>query len=199
MSSQAGSSNDSGGANVDTFAVGDTVVDRQDDDPNTATVINCPPVTCAEWDVGDETVADHNPEYDPEADVVVVAFDEDLDEARPDYDGSEPLPLAEIDLPTYAFPPGRLALLDTERGAAAKENQTDPSRSPLDGFDDLRELKERLEENADVDVRCDSGEPVLTLTKAAREYRIRPDGSVSDGPFQTMLADVAAEYVGGES
>ena len=199
MSSQAQTASDGGPTNVDTFAVGDTVVDREDDDPNTATVVNCPPVSCEEWEVGEETVADHNPEYDAEADVIVVAFDDDLDEGGPEWSGDEPLPLAEADVPTYAFPPGRLARLDGgDPDADGSTDKSETTTSPLDGYAELRELKERLEENSEVDVLRDRGEPVLSITKAAREYQIRPDGTVSEGPFQTRLADVADEYLGGD-
>ncbi|MFY4815024.1 hypothetical protein ACOJIV_20365 [Haloarcula sp. AONF1] len=197
MSSQAQPGSDAGGLpGADRFDVGDTVLDREDNDPNSATVINCPPVSCDAWDVGEETVADHNPEYDADADVIVVAFDEDLDEAKPEYTGDEPLPLAEIDVPTYAFPPGRLVNLDA---SGEEDHAPAPGASPLEGFDGVRELKERLEETSDVDVRREDGKPVLALTKAGREYRIRADGSVSDGPFQSKLADVAAEYLGGDA
>lgn len=196
MSSQAQPGSDGGRLpDADSFDLGDTVLDREDDDPNTATVINCPPVSCDAWDVGEETVADHNPEYDAEADVIVVAFDDDLDEAKPEYTGDEPVPLAEIDVPTYAFPPGRLANVDA---SGEEDHAPAPGGSPLEGFDGVRELKERLEETSDVDVRREDGKPVLALTKAGREYRIRADGSVSDGPFQSKLADVAAEFLGGE-
>lgn len=197
MSSQAQPGSDGGRLpDADSFNLGDTVLDREDDDPNTATVINCPPVSCDAWDVGEETVADHNPEYDAEADVIVVAFDDDLDEAKPEYDGDEPIPLAEIDVPTYAFPPGRLANVDASGDDGG--DAPDAATSPLEGFDGVRDLKERLEETSDVDVRREDGKPVLALTKAGREYRIRTDGSVSDGPFQSKLADVAAEFLGGE-
>ena len=197
MSSQAQPGTDGGRLpDADSFDLGDTVLDREDDDPNTATVINCPPVSCDAWDVGEETVADHNPEYDADADVIVVAFDDDLDEAKPEYTGAEPIPLAEIDVLTYAFPPGRLARV----GAGDEEDDAPAARaSPLEEFDGVRELKERLEETSDVDVHQEDGEPVLAITKAGREYRIRADGSVSDGPFQSKLTDVAGEFLGGES
>jgi len=202
MSSQAQPGSDSGRPpDADNFDLGDTVLDREDDDPNSATVINCPPVSCDAWDVGEETVADHNSEYDAEADVIVVAFDDDLAEAKPEYDGDEPLLLAEIGVPTYAFPPGRLTNVDAS-GKTSDDEEGSASTAgapPLEGFDGVRELKERLEETSDIDVNREDGEPVLAVTKAGREYRIRADGSVSDGPFQSRLADVAAEYLGGES
>ncbi|RLM62554.1 hypothetical protein [Halorubrum sp. Atlit-26R] len=196
MSSQAQPGSDGGRLpDTNSFELGDTVLDREDDDPNTATVINCPPVSCDAWDVGEETVADHNPAYDAEADVIVVAFDDDLAEAKPDYDGTDPIPLAEVDIPTYAFPPGRLVNVE----ASGRECDSHRANaSPLEGFDGVRELKERLEETSDVGVHREDGEPVLTITKAGREYRIRSDGSVSDGPFQSKLADVAAEFLGGD-
>jgi hypothetical protein len=204
---------------TDAFAVGDTVRDREDDDPDPATVVNLPPVSCADWKVGSRTVAEDNPEYDSDAEVVVVAFDEDLETYAPDWDGEEPLSLAETDVYVFAFPPGRLAPVEeaTETGETdeagdadetdetgtapeeASETDEEPPRDPLDGFDGLRELKDRLAERSDVRVETDDGEPVLVVDKLGADHRIHADGSVSDGPIAARLRDVAAEYLGGDA
>ena len=192
------------------YAIGDAVLDAEDDDPTPATVVNLPPLTCEEWDVGDETVADHNPDHPADAEIVVVAFDDDLAEYAPEWDGDAPLSLAETDVRVYAFPPTRLRLqsdAEDRRREADREDATDdegetPSpahEDPLRAWGGLADLKARLEERHDVDVRHEGDEPLLAFDKAGREYRVRPDGSVSDGPFSDRIADVAAEYLGGES
>lgn len=190
---------------ADDFAIGDAVLDAEDDAPTPATVVNLPPVTCDDWRVGDETVADHNPDHPADAEVVVVAFDDHLDEYAPEWDGDAPLVLAETDVYYYAFPPTRLRPADDaedrrrdeDREAAADDEGETPS-DPLAAWDGLQQLKARLEERHEVEVRREDGEPLLAFDKAAREYRVRPDGSVSDGPFADRIADVAAEYLGGE-
>lgn len=194
---------------TDAFAVGDTVRDREDDDPDPATVVNLPPVECSDWEVvgRDATVAEDNPEYDPDAEVVVVAFDEDLANYAPDWDGDEPLSLGETEVATFAFPPGRLAFVEETTETAPEdpeptdetETTDDPPRDPLDGFDAVRDLKERLAERSDVRVEADDGEPVLVVDKLGADHRIHADGTVSDGPIADRLRDVAAEYLGGDA
>ena len=195
---------------ADDYEIGDAVLDAEDDDPEDATVVNLPPLTCEDWEVGDETVADHNPDHPADAEIVVVAFDDDLAANAPEWDGDAPLSLADTDVWVYAFPPTRLRhRSDAEDRAreADREDGTDdegeppsPAREdPLHAWDGLADLKARLEERQEVDVRRDEGEPLLAFDKAGREYRVRPDGSVSDGPFSDRIADVAVEYLGGEA
>jgi len=208
MSSQTAAPGDAGELpSVEDFAVGDTVTDRETDDGDTATVINLPPVTCAEWGIyGGSTVAEDNPEYDTDTDVVVVAFDDDLAEHAPAWDGAEPLTLAETSVRFYAFPAGRLEGVepspetpttdpDAEAGA---ETHSDADGDPLDGHDDVRALRDRLEERSDVDVGVEDGATVLRVEKLGVTHTITADGSVSDGPVADRLRDVAAEYLGGD-
>ena len=194
---------------ADDYSVGETVLDAEDDDPSPATVVNLPPVTCAEWEVGETTVADMNPDHPADAEVVVVSFDEDLAEYAPEWDGDAPLTLAETDVHFYAFPPTRLrrgSEVENRRREETREGGTNgegdtPSTTPSDPLGDwegIRALKTRLGERHDVEVRREDGEPLLAFDKAGREYRVRADGSVSDGPFSSRIADVAAEYLGGE-
>lgn len=89
--------------------IGDIVVDSDDEDPDPAIVVNCPEASADEWEViGDTTVADDNPEYPQDAEVVVVAFESDLRELYPAYIGKSPLPLSTIQVKYYAFPAPRL-------------------------------------------------------------------------------------------
>lgn len=101
---------------------GMTVVDREDDDPNPAVVINCPKASCDEWDAYYDrekersiTVAEDNPDYDADAPVIVVSFLHDIRDRHPDvFPINDPLSLADLDCSFYSFPPGRLRVIDEE-------------------------------------------------------------------------------------
>jgi hypothetical protein len=121
------------------FAIGDTVVDReQDDSEHVAVVVNRPPMAAEDWEAyrvdGEAvTVADDNPDYDPTANVVVVIYPEDLEEWGIEWDGDDPIVLA--DAPTgiaYAFPPGRLEPVGTY---SPKANNT-PNEAEATGTDE---------------------------------------------------------------
>lgn len=174
---------------ADVRELGARVVDVDDDDPNEAVVVNRPPVPAAEWvayvDDGNEvTVADDNPGYDAEAEVVVVAFADELTAAHPTWDGDDPLALGGADCATYAFPPGRLDRVDG----------TDPEALLTDG---QAALRDRLAESATVAVEREADHAVLVVEKLGREHRIAPCGQVS-GPLAGRLQPIAAEYLGGE-
>jgi len=114
------------------FAIGDTVIDNEQDDPDTAVVVNRPPVAAEDWEayqVSGEpvTVADHNPDCDPTSKVIVVMFFADLEELGVDWDGEKPLPLDEAPKGTdYAFPPARLKPVGTYSPANASETADEP-------------------------------------------------------------------------
>lgn len=179
--------------------LGALVVDTDADEPNVGVVTNRPPVACEEWTVyrdGDDavTVADDNPGYDPEADVVVVVFRDDLREAHPDFAGENPLPVAETARKTYAFPPGRLEAvgrLDSPVGHVPPEERL---------TDAQRDLRDRLGERSDVEVVDGGGDvALLQLEKLGDTYTIYPSGRVEgDGTIAERLAGLAAEYLGGE-
>jgi hypothetical protein len=178
---------DAGGREA--FDLGARVLDREDDDPDEAVVVNRPPVAAEEWVAyragGEEvTVADDNPGYDPTAEVVVVAFAAELEDAHPAYDADEPLALAEAECMVYAFPPGRLEHVD----------DTDPEALLTEGMSALRD---RLEEVGEVTVERDGRDAVLLLEKLGREHRITADGEVT-GPLAGRLGEIAAEYLGGD-
>lgn len=187
---------------------GAVVVDADSDresEQNTAVVINTPPATLDEWvvyrDDGEEvTVADDNPAYRATDEVIVVAFEEDLDEVRPDYEGDRPLDLAELDCRVYAFPPRRLRRVGTV-GEKAEDTPADTSEGANTRVDDdypnLEALSERLGEAADVVV--EDGEPGVEVEKLGVTHHISADGSVDGGPMADQLAEAAAEVLGGES
>ena len=172
----------------DVRELGARVVDVEDEDPNEAVVVNCPPVPAAEWgayvDAGEEvTVADDNPGYDPDAEVVVVAFADELAGAHPSYEGEDPLPLSEADCATYAFPPGRLKRVD---GADPEDLLTEEQAA----------LRDRLTESATVSVEREADHAVLVVEKIGREHTIEPSGEVT-GPLAGRLQPLAAEYLRG--
>jgi hypothetical protein len=205
--------------------IGALVEDRDDssDDSNRAAVVNLPPVPADEWEAYDDTtVAEDNPEYDADADVIVVAFCDDLTDAHPDWSGDAPLTLP-LECPTYAFPPGRL-----QRVGHFAETDTQPASGDDDATDDTRvdrnsedktdesddsggetadspltdaqaQLRDRLAESAEVTVETDNGAAVLVVEKLGAEHRIFPDGTVEGGPLADRLGDVAREYLGVET
>lgn len=205
--------------------IGALVEDRDDDsdNPNHAAVVNLPPVPAAEWEAyADTTVAEDNPEYDADADVIVVAFGDDLADAHPDWSGDAPLNLP-LKCSTYAFPPGRLRRVghvdetDTEP-AAGDDDAADDTRADRDTGDETDEpddsdgetgdtpltdaqaqLRDRLAESAEVTVETDGDAAVLVVVKLGGEHRILPDGTVEGGPLADRLGEVAAEYLGGET
>jgi hypothetical protein len=173
---------------TDVRELGARVVDVDDPDPNEAVVVNRPPVPANEWiayvDGGDEvTVADDNPGYDADAEVVVVAFADELATAHPTWNGEDPLTLGEAGCATYAFPPARLDRVD----------DADPEDLLTDG---QAALRERLAESATVAVEREADHAVLVVEKLGREHRIAPDGQV-DGPLAGRLQPLAAEFLGG--
>jgi len=129
-----GPTTDGGETARDDLPVGTVVLDREDDDPNRAAVVNRPPVTAGEWtayvdEAGEEvTVADDNPSYDGTEEIVVVAFLDDLDPVRPVWAGESPLTLTDLHqdgTSTYAFPPARLEPIGVIDPAARGDHEPD--------------------------------------------------------------------------
>lgn len=89
------------------------VVDREAPEPDPAIVINGLDVPISDWVVfGAETVADQNPDYDPEGPVVIVAFERLLEAGWPDWRRAKPDELfdgvVERGIKFHAFPEARL-------------------------------------------------------------------------------------------
>jgi hypothetical protein len=108
---------------ADEFVYGDIVHDREDEEPNDAVVVDVPGKTLDEWEIyrkwdGEPvTVADDNPDYPSDAKVVVVAYQDELEEYDPEWPTFEgewrsKTTLNENDVRMYAFPPGRLERID---------------------------------------------------------------------------------------
>ncbi|SEP24177.1 hypothetical protein SAMN05216388_10528 [Halorientalis persicus] len=194
------------------------VVDREDDDPDrdTAVVINAPPSTCEEWDAyydrhedGWVSVAEDNPDYDPDAPVVVIAFLPDLEDSNSDILPIEnAVSLNSLEISYYSFPPGRLKIVDIpdhveignesngEASAADEsekeaDSESDAEPAEPDGEDESEEppewelseefeaLRDRLAESATVEVDHTEDGPVLAVEKLGTSYRIQEDGTIT--------------------
>ena len=156
--------------------VGDYVIDREAEDSNAAVVVLTPDMSIKEWDVTDDkTVADHNPEYDPGEDVVIVAFVEDLDDWWSDWREIEEDELFDKMVDEghkfYAFPESRLERVD--------ENYL---------VSNLDLISEELEEAGYTDY---SVEDDYVQVEKFGEYRIYEDGSIEgEGSLKTQLEKV---------
>jgi hypothetical protein len=197
------------------LAVLDVVRDREDDEATDAVVVNTPPVAAKDWTAyADVSVADDNPEYDRDAEVIVVAFRAELHEARPEFtDTNNALQLGEADdVDTYAFPPGRLRRVASicpddgeERhgsGAGADsegDTPADPSRGEVVEEDGLRADLDAIAgavEELNVDsVAVDTFREAVVVEKLGVEYLISADGSVDDDDRVGEALEEAAEAV----
>lgn len=204
------------------FAVGDLVVDREDSptERDPAVVVNLPPVAAADWaayetyDGEQRTVAEDNPEYDADAEVVVVAFRADLEAWRVDWRPDEPLPVAEApDDMLYAFPPGRLRTLgeyepdDADDDTEAEDDHDGEAQAPapdadLEDADDGPVLRDQLDaiaaaaEELNVDsVAVDTFREAVVVEKLGHRFTIATDGTVdAEDPLADRLeAAVASE------
>lgn len=162
---------------TNTFEVGSRVVDADDTDPDPAIVVKRPDERADQWDVGERTVATFpgNEEYDDDAPVVVVVFENDATE----YDlevGDGPVDLsalADRDIPYYAFPAPRLKLVD-------------PTPEPSDK---LLKIADRLRAGG-MDVEVDGREQVVRATKLGEEYVVTTDGVLVGGALTAQIEDV---------
>jgi hypothetical protein len=110
------------------FDIGEPVVDREQDDPNTAIIVNCPPKTATDWIAYRETtVAEDNPDYPDDALIAVAVYRDELAEFDPDWaDRDKPFSLAEFNeagTSHYSFPAPRLKSLTSE--ARSDDDTTD--------------------------------------------------------------------------
>ncbi|QCC60231.1 hypothetical protein DVR14_21100 (plasmid) [Natrinema thermotolerans] len=88
------------------FIYGDIAHDDEVDEPEDLVVVNLPPVTADEWELEDETLADQNPKYPADDDVVITVEFETLDKVMPDWDLREtPIPLDELEEAEIAYEP----------------------------------------------------------------------------------------------
>jgi len=104
---------------------GTRVVDGDESDPNDAVVVWRPDdMTTADWtyEAGGETytTAESNPDYPDDEQLVVVVFENILEEAWPEWTTANPNNLyegvKERNLPLFGFPETRLETIDSDSG-----------------------------------------------------------------------------------
>lgn len=118
------------------FEIGMKVQDIDQNDSDVAVVVNLPPIPTEDFIAYQEgnksiSVADGNPDYDPYASVVIVVFEDTLQEYYPEYSLDYAIPLDELtqnDINYYAFPPERLKPLGKN-----DEEDSEKDDSPLSG------------------------------------------------------------------
>lgn len=156
------------------LSVGDCVYDTDSDSP-VAVVIFTPDMSAESWEVKEETtVADMNPGYPSDSDVVIVAFEDDLDEwwsewrEFPDDELFEEV--CERGHKFYAFPKPRLEKADG--GIACIEHTLRDAGYPV----------ERKEDKV--------------VVEKFGEYVIHPDGSIEgDGALTDRLKTVVERAI----
>jgi len=170
--------------------LGDYVIDTDDADPDLAVVVHRPGAPIEEISVGDQdrTVADDNPDYDPDEAAVVVAFVESgLDQHWAEWTDTAPEELyegaQEHGVKCYTFPDSRLSTMSDEEAA----------RFLAESTVDMSALQARLAD-AEWDIEeADDGS--ILVEKMGEQYRISPTGTV-DGEGQTRkpLENIVAKY-----
>lgn len=98
------------------FELGMTVHDRHSPSPDDAVVVNLPDIPINKFIAYHDgnrkvTVAEDNPSYDPKQKVVVVVYQNVLDNFGGEYTGESPISfdaLSRNNIPYYGFPPARL-------------------------------------------------------------------------------------------
>jgi hypothetical protein len=167
------------------LAVGDSVIDREDDDPNEAIVVWRPEDrTITDWqhetDDGTVTTADDNPAYSEDEPLVVVVYRSGLDDAWSDWQQTDASDLYEgtgdREINQYGFPEGRLQAIEPGELEAQW----------LDG------LAERLAD-AGWDVTRNPTE--LAVEQFGDTYRVTKDGSVEgEGEYRSPLETLIENY-----
>lgn len=176
----------------DEMEPGEYVIDTEDDEPNLAVVLHHSETPIGEWEIdppgGDRrTVAADNPDYDPDENVVVIAFVESgLERHWPEWTDADPADLydgaQDSDVKLYHFPESRLRVLDDEEAAAIVQ----------EGTVALDDLRDRLDE---ADWQTEFVDGVLTVEKMGERYRIHPTGDVEgEGRVRGPLENIVAEY-----
>jgi hypothetical protein len=186
------------------FSPGDVVLDRDDDNPDPALVVNCLPGASAdEWNVlGDQTVAEANPDYPADASVIAVVFEGKFDDDALEWNREEPIALTELNdspMDYYSFPAPRLVRDEQRSHDAETAGNPDESDGPTltdiqhvgeSRAEDLREAGYESVRNvatadkstvAEIDGIGETRAAQLT-TRASDVLDEQPDGSEADAP-----------------
>ena len=181
------------------LSVGDVVIDLEDERPNPAAVVNLPPKRADEWDArwsrGETvTVAEDNPGYPADAQVVEVVYLDRLREAYPTWAGESAIRLVELndrEVNHYSFPRPRLQRVgELEADDAAGED------APVGLAVGFRALTAHLDEVHGAQMDGSRSPPALVVERDGVTYRITADGRVEgDGPLTERLEDLTSKYL----
>jgi hypothetical protein len=157
---------------------GDVVRDREDNDPDPAIVVNTPGAPADEWDISrlDKTVAEDNPEYPSDAEIITVVFEEKLNDSLPNWEANNPITYATLEernIQHYSFPDPRLEPAEPTDVTKA----TDPEPNP--------DLEKETDDTASDD------EATSTTTADETGASNAPDGSTTtteDDPSESSDA-----------
>ena len=173
------------------FDIGEPVVDRdsEDDDPNAAIIVNCPPRTAEDWTAyHDTTVAEDNPDYPEDASIAVVVYRDVLTEFDPDWaERDKPFPLAELneaDVSHYSFPAPRLKSLERE-----KDSEADGASGDADADENGKEGKDTTDTTETDDASTDENELV---SEGSRDAESKSESEDRDEPAPEPPATVSA-------
>lgn len=172
-------------ASTHEFALGDSAIDTEDDDPSEAIVIRRPDdetITDWEYEKDDDmlTTAEENPAYPDDEQLVVIAYRNSLEDDWPDWRDIAPERLyegtSERDINQYGFPESRLRPIEPGELEAQW----------LDG------LADRLRD-AGWDVTSEPTE--LVVQQFGEQYRITAEGAIEgQGDYRTPLENLIENY-----
>lgn len=181
------------------LSIGDVVIDREDERPDPAAVVNLPPKRVDEWDArwsrGDPvTVAEDNPGYASDAQVVEVVYLDRLREAYPTWSGESAIRLVELNeraVNHYSFPRPRLQHVgELEPDDAAGEE------APVGMAVGFRALTAHLVVVHDAQMDGSRAPAALVVERDGVTYRITADGRVEgEGPVAERLEDLSSTYL----
>ena len=149
------------------FDIGETALDRDDPDTDPAIVVNTPTVPANEWTIPriDKTAAEDNPEYPADAAVVVVVYEDVLEESLPNWERDDPIPLSDLNeagVSHYSFPAPRLKQAHDEHSSPDESGDETPDTASQTAEDDGNADKNETEVS-DEDENNDL-EPVVAET-----------------------------------
>lgn len=194
---------DSESKNEKRLRIGDVVHDRDDSDSDAAFVARFPEENADEYIAYEETtVAEDNPEYPADSDVVVVVFGQDVQFNYPSWDRLTALESTEIEeagMRPYSFPAPRLSHHYSQKRAGEETSDSEESEGSdseesegVNGTVQVGALGDRMSV-AGWDVRSDGDD--LVMEKGGESYRIQPDGVIEgEGDFRTPLENLVDNY-----
>ncbi|PGF14444.1 hypothetical protein CP556_20075 [Natrinema sp. CBA1119] len=179
------------------LAPGQYVIDRDDDDPDLAAVVQYPGTTIAETRVTypngkERTVAEDNPAYEADEPAVTVAFVESgLDQSWPEWRDSSAEDLSDgiqdHGVKCYTFPEARLTPVQTEADSAVSPQRTV----------EIDALQTRLEDAEWSVTLADDG--ALIAEKMGDRYRTHRQGRLTARASSAALWRISWRTIGSDS